>query len=357
MPRGAMKSKRQQQDDESFGAGLPKRPRTLETSFGPLTHSHGNYTIAWICVLPLELAASRAMLDEEHLPLPNQPGDDNTYVLGRIHRNNVVMACLPAQCGTNNAATVAANLKQSFPRIRASLIVGVSSASPRQADLFLGDVVVGTRVMQYDLGRVVGGGGGGFEGTAIPMTPAPLLNAAVSALRSKHTTHRPNDGIAILLQNRLPNLSRPDRPDRLFQASYEHHPPGAPTCGDCDPQKLQPRARRLDDNPKIHYGVIASGSSVIQDGNARDDIAQPLDALCFDTEAAAMMDSLQCLPIRGICDYSDSHKNKEWLDYAATTAAAYARELLGVIPPSSGELSRADALRVNTASEPDTTCK
>jgi nucleoside phosphorylase len=43
-------------------------------------------------------------------------------------------------------------------------------------------------------------------------------------------------------------------------------------------------------------------------------------------EAAGMMDNLQYLPIRGICDDSDSHKNKEWQDCAAATAAAYARE-------------------------------
>ncbi|USP81646.1 hypothetical protein yc1106_08920 [Curvularia clavata] len=35
--------------------------------------------------------------------------------------------------------------------------------------------------------------------------------------------------------------------------------------------------------------------------------------------------------IRGICDYADSHKNKRWQPYAAATAAAYAKELLGVI--------------------------
>ncbi len=40
-----------------------------------------------------------------------------------------------------------------------------------------------------------------------------------------------------------------------------------------------------------------------------------------------MIDNLQCLPIRGICDYSDSHKNKQWQGYSAVTAATYAREL------------------------------
>lgn len=44
------------------------------------------------------------------------------------------------------------------------------------------------------------------------------------------------------------------------------------------------------------------------------------------------MDSFPCLVIRGICDYSDSHKNKIWQPYAAATAAAYAKALLLVIP-------------------------
>ena len=48
-------------------------------------------------------------------------------------------------------------------------------------------------------------------------------------------------------------------------------------------------------------------------------------------EAAGLMDSFPCLVIRGICDYADSHKNKRWQPYAAATAAAFAKELLGVI--------------------------
>jgi nucleoside phosphorylase len=44
------------------------------------------------------------------------------------------------------------------------------------------------------------------------------------------------------------------------------------------------------------------------------------------------MDSFPCLVIRGICDYADSHKNEIWQPYAAATAAAYAKELLLVIP-------------------------
>ncbi len=45
------------------------------------------------------------------------------------------------------------------------------------------------------------------------------------------------------------------------------------------------------------------------------------------------MNELPCLVIGGICNYADSHKNDDWQEYASTVAAAYAKELLSVIPP------------------------
>ena len=57
-----------------------------------------------------------------------------------------------------------------------------------------------------------------------------------------------------------------------------------------------------------------------------------LGILCVEMEAAGLMDEFSCLVIRGICDYADSHKNKSWQPYAAATAAAYAKELLFIIP-------------------------
>ena len=48
-------------------------------------------------------------------------------------------------------------------------------------------------------------------------------------------------------------------------------------------------------------------------------------------EAAGLMDNFPCILIRGISDYADSHKRDQWQGYAAATAAAYAKEFLGVI--------------------------
>jgi hypothetical protein len=89
--------------------------------------------------------------------------------------------------------------------------------------------------------------------------------------------------------------------------------------------------RPLED-PFIHYGLIASGDQIMRHGATRERLRKELDVLCFEMEAAGLMDDFPCLVVRGICDYADSHKNKRWQGYAAATAAAYAKELLSVIP-------------------------
>ena len=54
-------------------------------------------------------------------------------------------------------------------------------------------------------------------------------------------------------------------------------------------------------------------------------------------EAAGLTNTFPCLVIRGICDYADTHKNKRWQGYAAATAAAFGKELLGVLPKQEAE--------------------
>jgi hypothetical protein len=79
----------------------------------------------------------------------------------------------------------------------------------------------------------------------------------------------------------------------------------------------------------IHYSTILSGDRVMKFEVTRDKLSEQFhNALCFEMEAAGLMDIFPCLVIRGICDYSDSHKNKAWQEYSAAIAAAYARELL-----------------------------
>jgi hypothetical protein len=69
--------------------------RTAALPLMPLKNQE--YTVGWICALPLEMAAARAMLDELHgRPREQHKQDQNTYYLGSIGQHNIAIACLPA---------------------------------------------------------------------------------------------------------------------------------------------------------------------------------------------------------------------------------------------------------------------
>lgn len=109
------------------------------------------------------------------------------------------------------------------------------------------------------------------------------------------------------------------------------------SCGD-EAAKLIARHPRPDEaDPVVHYGLIASANTLMKDASIRDRLARERDVLCFEMEAAGLMNHFPCLVIRGICDYADTHKNKEWQGYAAMTAAAYAKDLLRRITPRQAE--------------------
>ncbi|GKT67551.1 phosphorylase superfamily protein [Colletotrichum tofieldiae] len=105
-----------------------------------------DFTVGWVCALPIELAAAAEMMDEEFADLPSQPADTNIYSFGRIGVHNVVAACLPAgQMGTNQAATVASQMRTSFPSLRFGVLVGIGGGVPNlddDIDIRLGDIVI-----------------------------------------------------------------------------------------------------------------------------------------------------------------------------------------------------------------------
>ena len=61
-------------------------------------------------------------------------------------------------------------------------------------------------------------------------------------------------------------------------------------------------------------------------------------------EAAGIMNTLPVAVIRGISDFGDSAKNDEWHLYAASTAAAYAKELLEILDPPSVVIGKSTLL-------------
>ncbi|KAK5675560.1 hypothetical protein LTS10_011660 [Elasticomyces elasticus] len=112
------------------------------------------------------------------------------------------------------------------------------------------------------------------------------------------------------------------RADRLFKPDYPHVG-GQATCDTCESEHEIPRPPRKREGPVVHYGTIASGNQVMKDAATRDRISKEFHGvLCFEMEAAGLMNRFPCLVVRGICDYCDSHKHKAWQPFAAAAAAA-----------------------------------
>ncbi|KAH8842322.1 hypothetical protein MCOR27_011757 [Pyricularia oryzae] len=114
----------------------------LETEPSVVTEE---YTVGWVCALPLEMAAAKGMLDQVHPNLPVQDtADHNSYILGQVQGHNVVIACLPAGIiGMTSAATVAKDMLRTFKSIRFALMVGIGGGIPSGThDIRLGDIVV-----------------------------------------------------------------------------------------------------------------------------------------------------------------------------------------------------------------------
>ena len=308
------------------------------------TRWHNEYTIGWICALPLEMAAARAMLDKVHPGLQQSQDDHNTYVLGEIAGHNVVIACLPSGIyGTVSAAVVAEQMLYTFRSIRFGLMVGIGGGVPSSStDIRLGDVVVSKPtgispgIVQYDYGKTLASGR--LERTGTRNLPPQALLTVLSKVESNHLAGRYkfrdylSDNLArSSVEEQSIFYSPGEEGDTLFSAAYSHDAHSA-DCSYCDRSQRVVRLRRPIPAPAVHYGTIASGNQVMKDGRTRDSLAQELGILCFEMEAAGLMDHFPCLVVRGISDYADSHKNKDWQGYAAITAAAYAKELLSEIP-------------------------
>ena len=292
------------------------------------------------------------MLDEEHEDVDLPDGDVNVYTLGSINGHNIVIACMPdGQPGVISSSQLVAPLKRSFPKLQMHLFVGIGSGVPQpppspisEENIFLGDVVVGwpkeigaPSVVQYTFSRALARGD--FEMLSSLDKPSRQVVTALTKLMSNHDIPGHHFSEHLERTRKYPRLDKPaSEHNNLFKASYVHASSNMTTCDSCSQHEKVPRPPRGDGKPVFHQGTILSGDHVVKDAELRDKLGQDYrlsrrpynscDALCFDMEAAGVMDQTNCLVIRGIADYADSHKNCIWQGYAAATAAAFARELV-----------------------------
>ena len=303
------------------------------------TFALDDYTVAWICALPIERVAAENMLDELHLS-PLQPDHDkNIYTFGRIHGHNVVIVC-PGDKGTTAASIVATRMEATFRRLRFGLLVGIAGGVPDRKDIRLGDVVVSKGdgksggVVVHDRGKETPRG---FESQSFLNGVPELLRNAFSKLEAQ-LIHQDSKIIEYLSQAtaRNPRFSDFARPvslvDNLYERDHIHVNPNDKTCADCDKSRIIQRENRH--GLLVHFGIVASGNQVIKDGVKRAEILESHPGvIAIEMEAAGLMNVFGCATIRGICDYADSHKNDGWHKYASAVAAAVAKEVLAIIPP------------------------
>lgn len=315
-----------------------------------------SYHVAWICpVADLELLPAMLMLDEEHgRPDFDNEFDENTYEFGSAAGHNVVLAtCRQGMTGNVNISSITGPLFKTFPNIRMTLLVGIGGGVPQPEhfsdplnDVRLGDVVVGWPTYADARGHVIYHESGrsrvdGFEITGTMDKPHTVILNALPLLRLRHDLGRSSfhdHMVKLQSHERLGNrFQHPGlKHDMLFKPTYTHVGGYTSNCASCNTHELVDREPRKEGHEEIfvyHQGRIATGNSVIMDGEKRESISSQCGgALCVEMEAAGVEVNSRCLVIRGISDYADSHKSDLWRSYAAGKAAAFARELLSFIP-------------------------
>ncbi|KAJ2902704.1 NB-ARC and ankyrin domain protein [Zalerion maritima] len=345
---------------------LHKRRKTLQER--PATRA--DFEVAIFCALPLEASAVLAQFDYRWdgngPPFDKAPSDANAYTTGSIGRHNVVLVHIP-NMGKGSAAVAAADCLHSFQSIRLALLVGICGGVPQDSngeEILLGDVVISDGVVQYDLGRRLA------DRLVRKQTIEESLERQSSEIRGllakmKSDKTEIQETVADTLRSAAHPVRSPGRDkDKLFKAAYRHKHQyltcyvcaacssrSDPACEEaihsscaelgCHNEELISRrhiAAREDRlfSPVVHIGRFASGDSVMRSSEDRDEIAKSEFVIAFEMEAAGIWQRFpgNAVVIKGVCDYSDSHKNKSWQAYAASTAAAGMRVFLDHFTPA-----------------------
>ncbi|WXC53970.1 hypothetical protein QX201_013615 [Fusarium graminearum] len=329
-----------------------------------------SFRVAIICALPLEADAVSLLFDHfwdrERGPYGRAYGDMNHYITGRIGRHDAVMVVLP-NMGTNSAAAATASLRSSYTGLNLALLVGICAGVPRIAnfDICLGDVVVSKTIIQYDYGRRYSGH---FDVKCTVEDSLGRANKDIRSLLAGFETEfirkwLKDDASKYLKdlqetakkEQRQANYQYPGTDeDKLYPPTYAHrHRKWCSVCASdpdafcelaskascaetgCDSAHLTVRERLEgiisggDFRPGVFIGRIGSGNTVIKSGEDRDQIAAQHNLIAFEMEGAGAWDEVPCIVVKGIYNYADSHKNKAWQDFAAATAAAVAKAILG----------------------------
>lgn len=355
-------------------------PRVTKSSALP-PQTPDDVRVAIICALTLEADAVEATFDH-HWDEVNKaefkaPGDKNSYSFGILSGHQIVLAYMP-NMGKANSAIVASDCRNSFPKVMLVLVVGICGGVPFYTDMkgctqeiVLGDVIISESIVVYDFGRQYPEGLVRKTGPQdVPGRLAPELQSFLKRQKGirhcKKLRDRTCGHLLSLMESYNGLVHYPGvKNDRLFEGTYRHKHHSPDSCAVCLDQKeagicplacsltcedlncdeartitrkrLEPSVTRIDCSllapvefcPTVHFGSMASGDQVMKSGEHRDRIAKSEGIIAFEMEAAGVWESFRCcVVIKGVCDYADSHKSKDWQTYAAATAASCTKAFL-----------------------------
>ncbi|KAH7207407.1 hypothetical protein DER44DRAFT_810960 [Fusarium oxysporum] len=303
-----------------------------------------DYKVAWIAPLEIEAKAAMYLLDERHHGrFPVDRGDDYVFRAGVMGGHNIIIATLPAgqEYGTGSAAALAGQVKKFFPNLWFGLLVGVAAGLPDLSrvpvrDIRLGDVLVGLPVgetaglVPYDLGKETEDG---FQplrlGHSLAMTE-PIVRSAIGSIKLE----TPNDTEKFLpyyekirnCEHATGTFADPGQDNDILYLA----------CDNGQEEVVERSRRSKPDYQRtcVWYGPIGSGDKLLKNAQKRNELRDKYGIIGLEMEAAGTMNRIPVGVIRGVCDYGDRHKNKNWQPYAAAMAASYARALLDEIPSS-----------------------
>ncbi|KAM0418299.1 hypothetical protein ACHAPD_004658 [Fusarium lateritium] len=345
--------------------------------------SRDEFEIAIICALTPETDAVLALFDhhwdedKDNQSFAKAARDPNAYSFGVIGQHSVVLAHLP---GTGKAAAgnVAAFCRMSYPGITLALVVGTCGGVPfygkTKEEILLGDVIISTGVVQYDLGRRFPDK---FKTKDTPEDSLGRPSLEIRSLLAKLKTKREHGRLQIATQKHLQEvleqtynlIDHPEgMPDNLFPTDYRHkhqEPTQCTICATCngmpDPvcdvalgssckelecdrkqRVLRGRLGEVESYneeisiglnsetflPMIHFGKFGSGDSAVKSGEYRDQLATTHDVVGFEMESAGVWELFPTVVIRGVSNYADCHKNGNWQVFAAASAAACTKAFL-----------------------------
>lgn len=316
-----------------------------------------DYHVAVICVLEEEAEAVRAAFDhrwdlqDEGDNIVKHHGDKNQYNTGVIFKHNVVLAT-PDKYGKGNATRVIAHLRSTFPGIRWCLAVVVCGGVPapkNREPIYLGDVIVSTKIVEYDAGKQYPSI---FDSNPIfQRLPDPERAIYLKMIRGKPNIDRLiSDMHKYLAERKTEKGTYPGAiSDQLFPSNHlhKHYNSDCKACNTYSDAGGEPcvqsqhftcdklgctialaRTLQAPRTPHMHFGYVASGDTVLKSASHRERYADALQVIAFEMEGAGVAKEMDCLVIKGVCDYADSHKNHHWQPYAASAAAACMKALL-----------------------------